>query len=328
MRTRTSRFLALAAFALPLALGLAAPAQAQAQSGVVKLVVPVPPGSSGDTYARFFAAKLAPMIGQAVIVDNRPGANTWIAVNTVLNAPADGTSILLISAGSMSILPLQSPNLAYQPLRDIRPLMIYNRGDAVLVTGKDSKLKNVQDLLAAARNGSASQRVTLGNYGLVYRLGAAEFEKRANIKFSHVNYKGAPQATTDVVGNQIDAALMDLGGALELIRAGKLVPLATTGPKRSVDLPDVPTLAETGLPGLAIHTWTGWGVRAGTPQPLAAKLEAALLSIASTPEFKAFNAKSGNAEITNFDHKQSIVHVKSETERFRELMPTIEPMVN
>lgn len=300
-------------------LGAAAHAQ---PANTLRLVVPVPPGSSGDTYARYFADKLAPMLDQAVIVENRPGANTWIAVSAVLNSPADGKTVLLISPGSMSLLPMQNKEINYRPTQQLRPLMSYARNQAVLVTGRASNFTSLQQVVSAAR--AKPQSVQIGNYGLIYRLGAADLERQGNLQFAHVNYKGATQATVDVIGGHIDLVLMDLGGALELIRDGKLVPLATTGTKRSAALPDVPSVSESGFPGYNMFTWTGWGVRKETPEPAAVRLEQAFHAITASAEFKAFAAASGNPEITNHDRKQLEEAIHAETERYRSLMPSIE----
>ncbi|MDO9439061.1 tripartite tricarboxylate transporter substrate binding protein [Hydrogenophaga sp.] len=292
---------------------------AAAQGGApVKLVVPVGPGTSGDTYARFFANQLSTLLGRTVLVDNKPGADTWIAAQAVLQAPADGDSVLLISPSTMVILPILKPELHYDSLRDIRPLISYARSDVVLVTGVNSRFKTLKDVLDVSRQKPGS--VSAANYGLNYKIGLVELADRAKIQWNMVTYKSGGPATTDVMGGHTDVLLMDLGGALPLIRAGKMHALATTGPKRSVDLPDVPTVAESGFPGYSVYLWTGFGVKAQTPDAVAGKLEQALVQIAASKEFRDFNASSGNAIVTGLDGKQVTELVREESKRARRLL--------
>lgn len=291
-------------------------------SNTLRLIVPLGPGSGADNTTRFFAPRLAAALGMPAVVENRPGADMLIAVQALLSAPADGQTILLISPSAVVINPVVMKDLPYDSQRDIRPLIALTRSDSLLATGAGSRFKTLADALEAAK--AKPNSISIANYGHYYRLGAIQLQRRAGVEFTHVAYKGAAQSANDLIGGNVDLSLTDIGGSLPLIRAGKMRALATTGIKRSTDLPDVPTIAESGFPGYSQYVWIGFGVHAKTPEPVVRKLEAAMQAITASADYKAFAQANGNPEIISLDGKQTAAWIGSEIARYRELVKSLE----
>jgi len=285
--------------------------------------VPVGPGSSADTVTRFVAERTAALLGQSAYVENKPGAEQLIAVQSLLGAPADGYSVLLVSPGSMVINPLVNKELPYDPQRDLRPLVGAARATAVLVTASGSRFGSTGELLAAARSEPGS--IGLADYGYSYRPGVLSLQKAAKVEFNSVPYKGASQLLNDLIGGSGDAALVDLGAALPLVRAGKLRALAVTGKARHADLPEVPTLREDGVPDYEMSVWIGYAVAAKTPEPIVHKLEAALTQVLATPEFAALAARSGSLERLDAPGPQFAALIAADTQRYRPLVQELNP---
>ena len=299
--------------------GLATLSQAWAESfpsRPVRFIAPVGPGSGGDSITRFVAERAAALLGQPTFVENRPGSDQTIAAQTMLAAPADGYSVLLVSPGSMVINPIVNKALGYD-VRDIQPLAGAARANVALVTGVHSKFSSVAELLAAARRAPAT--VSLANYGTTYRLGGLALQQQAQVRFNEVPYKGASQMLTDVIGGQLDAALTDLGGALPLIRAGKLRALAVASRERLAEAPELPTLRESGLPDFGLTIWVGFAVHAKTPAPIAQKLESVLLQVMAQPEFAAMAARSAHMEVMGQNSRAFSTEIARDAERYRAL---------
>ncbi len=286
----------------------------------LRFIVPLTQGSGSDTVTRFVAERVGIALGQPAIVENRPGADTVIAIQSLLNAPADGYSVLMISPSAMVINPLVHDSLPYEPKRDIRPLAAAIRATSVLVTGPASPYRTFAELLAAAKRKPRS--VSLANYSYHYRLGALQMQQMSGVEFNHIPYKGASQVQTDVMGGAVDAALLDLGGALPLIRAGKLRALAVTSKARHAELPNVPTIAESGVPGYELTVWIGFGVSSKTPEAVAAKLEAALLQAIRSPGFKTFANTTAYAEVLGLPGRQMSQMIDAERTRYGALVKT------
>jgi len=300
-----------------------APSIARAQaSGTVRIIVPLGPGSGADNTSRFLAPKLSAALGQPVVVENRPGGDMLLAVQALLSAPPDGQTLLMITPSSVVINPVVMKDLPYDPQRDIRPVIALTRGESLLVTAATAKTRTLAEALEAARTKPGA--VSVANYGHYYRLGAIQLQQKAGVEFTHVAYKGAAQSANDVIGGNVDLALTDLGGSLPLIRSGKLRPLATTGVRRHGDLPDVPTIAESGFPGYQQYVWIGFGVHGRTPDAAAQRIESALQSVIAQPDYKAFVVANGNAEIIGLDGRQTAAMIASEIARYRELVRSLE----
>ncbi|SCU96038.1 Extra-cytoplasmic solute receptor family protein 129 [Cupriavidus necator] len=281
----------------------------------LRFIVPLGPGSGSDTITRLVARLAAPQLGQPVYVENKPGADSLLAVQALLSAPADGYSVMMLSPSSLVINPLIADGLPYDPVRDLRPVAGMIRVVAVLVTGSGSRLHSVADMIAAARQAPGS--VSMASYSAHYRLGALQMQQQAKVAFNHVPYKSAAPVQTDLAGGTVDVALMDIGGALPLIASGKLRALAVTGKARHAQLPAVPTVSESGLPDYELYGWISLGVAARTPEPVVQALEAAMLKVMKQPEFSNYVTQNAGAEVFAVPGRDISALVAAETERYR-----------
>lgn len=296
--------------------GLQAPAQAQS-GGPIRFIVGLGPGSGADTSTRFIAERLKVLSGQPTVTENRTGGDQVPAVMEVLRQPPDGRTIMYITPTPALINPMINRELPYRQ-SDLRPVAMSSRGYAVMVTGPESKFRTLADALGAAR--AKPGEVSLANYGHHYRLGGITLEKLSGAKFNHVAYKGAAQANADVISGVIDVHITDIGGAMPLIRSGKLRPLAVTAKQRHPFLPDVPTIAESGYPSYQLAVWTGYAVSAKTPEAVVRKLEEDLLGIIRSPEFATYNANQGGAEITPMGGREFAEVIAADTARIEDAL--------
>ena len=210
----------------------------------LRMIIPFGAGSGVDANGRFFAEQLGGVLGQPVVVENKPGADGVIGMMAVKTAPADGYTLLLASNSSMTVNPLTIKDLPYDPLKDFKPISGLTRGMTVFIAPPDSKINNLADLVAAMKKSPAPMNV--GTYSSGYRLAIEWFADLAGVKFTNVPYKGASAMFTDVIGGRLDWAVTDLVGAAELIRTGKVKPIAVSGDVRYPEFPNIPTIKESG----------------------------------------------------------------------------------
>lgn len=277
----------------------AAPALAQAQdfpNRPIKFVVPFPPGSGTDTSARYFGKKLSEMTGQPVIVENKPGANGFIAVKQVLAAPADGYTVFVGSNSTLAVNVALFRSLPYNPQTDFAPLSMMMRAPAVLAVPPQSRFKTLAELVAAAKAAPGKLNHAAGSAG--YQLMDEALKERAGIDITNVPFKGASEALTAVAGGTVDLAFADITASAELVKSGRIRALAVASDRRSAALPQVPHMGEAGLPGFSAYVWVGAMVPARTPKAEADKLAALLGQIERLPETKAFYEALG-AETMN-----------------------------
>lgn len=233
-------------------------------------VVPFSPGSGTDNSARVIAENFAKLAGQPVVVENRPGANGFIAVQQVLKAPADGHTIFVGSNSTLAVNAALFKDLPYDPVADFTPIAGVVRGPVVLIVPGNSPYKTLDELVQAARANPGKMNFAGGSAG--YQLMGELFNEIAQIDTTHVPYKGAPEAVLAVASGQVDFAVVDVSASLELIRAGRVNALIAAADKRLDNLPDVPTSAEAGVPDYTPYTWVAAMVSSKTPQPVADKL--------------------------------------------------------
>jgi tripartite-type tricarboxylate transporter receptor subunit TctC len=247
---------------------------------------------AGDQSARLLAQKMAEILGQNVIVDNRPGAGGAIADEATVRAPADGYT-LLYAAGASAILPALRPRLGYNIERDLAPVSLVVITSFALSLHPGVPAKDVKSLIALAR--SQPRKLTFGSPGVgsSAHFAAELFNMMSDARMLHVPYKGPSEATTAVVGGEVDVAFPSVTAALPLVNSGKLKVLAVSSAKRAPLLPAVPTLSEAGLPGYARTGWNGVLVPAATPREIIAKLNAAIVKGINTPEATEALAKIG-----------------------------------
>ncbi|TWG85589.1 tripartite-type tricarboxylate transporter receptor subunit TctC [Cupriavidus gilardii J11] len=291
----------------------AAESAADFPSRPIRVIVPFTSGSGSDSSARYYGEALGKLLGQSVVVENRPGANGVIGIQALKNAPADGYTILLASNSPMSVNPIVMKNLPYDPLNDLKPVAGLSRNMNVFITAPDSPLKSMADVVAAARQGNG---LPVATYSAGYQLAAAWFANLAGVRFVNVPYKGQAQIMTDIMGKQLQLALVDTGGALTLIRQGKLRALAVSGEQRHHDMPDVPTVRELGYPDYKQYSWVSFYVRAGTPDDITDKLAGAMQRILKTPESLAFMQAKGS-DLMPYPPREMRAFQQAEIDRFR-----------
>lgn len=294
-------------------------------SGPLKIVVPFPPGAGADISARYFGRQLGLVLGQSVIVENRPGALGAIAVGAVKSAPADGYTLFLGSNSPMTVNPVMVKNLSYDPLKDLRPISGLARNTNVFIVPGNSKFRTLADLVAAAKTGK--QPVNMGVAAAGYQIVLEWFSSAAGVKFNIIPYKGGTQVYNDVVGGTLNGAVAELAGTSQLIKSGKLRALATSGESRHPDFPNVPTVKESGYPTLVTYSWNAFYVRSETPDEVTTKLADAMQKVLATNEAKKFVAMAGTElmplgpvamrafqedEYKRFQHIADIAGIKAE----------------
>jgi tripartite-type tricarboxylate transporter receptor subunit TctC len=242
----------------------------------VTFIVPFAPGGGTDTLARLLADKLQQRLGKPFVVENRPGAGTVIATNFVAKSPPDGYTIMM-SVSSLAIDATLYKSLPYDPVKDLALIALIATVPFVLVVNPSLPVYQVADLIKLAKERTLSYGS--GGIGAFHHLAAALFANMAGIKMTHVPYRGTAPALNDLLGGYIQLMFSDLGPALPLINAGKLRPLAVTTKQRVASLPDVPPLAEAGVPGYNAAAWQGVVAPSHAPAPVLAKLNAELNAI-------------------------------------------------
>lgn len=283
----------------------------------IRVIVHVSPGSGSDTVTRFFAEKLAGVLGQPVIVENRPSANGAVAVMAVKSAPADGYTILLTSISTLSVNPVVTKDLPYDPIRDLKPISGLIRMTSVLIVPPDSKANSLAELIAMAKKDPKA--VSFGSYSAGYRLVVEWLAGLAGARFNNIPYKGAAQMMPDVMGGRLNFAIADLAGVDALLKAGKLRALAVLSEKRQPRFPEVPTVSESGYPECINYPWTAFHVRTETPDDITAKLADAMQKVLSMPESKEYVAKTTGTELMPLAPAAMQKYHREEYERFRQI---------
>ena len=270
----------------------AAPAQTAAGGGAawparpINLVVTYPAGGGADAMARLLAPRLAQELGQPVVVDNKPGASGQIGASAVAKAAPDGYTLML-DASSYAVNPALFARLPYDTDKAFRPIGVVALFPNVLLVNPAFPARSVGELLAAARvRKNAVSYASSGN-GSAQHLAGALFEALAGVEMLHVPYKGGAPALNDVIGGQVPVLFGNMASTLQHIRGGKLRALAVTGARRSAILPELPTLAESGVPGYEVHEWNLLVAPAGTPEAVVQRLSDALRKALAAPDVKA-----------------------------------------
>jgi tripartite-type tricarboxylate transporter receptor subunit TctC len=293
---------------------------AQAQdafpSRALKIVVPTSPGSGSDTTARFFGEQLAAALGQSVVIENKPGANGVIAAMAVKQAPADGYTLFLGTNTHMAVNPVVVKDLPYDAVKDFKFVGGLARGAMMFVAPVNSKYKNAAELVAAAK--AAPNKLSVGSYTAGFQLSAEWFASVSGTQHVYVPYKGAPEVYTALLGDQLDWAVTDLIAALPQVKGGKLKALAVSGDKRYPDVPDVPTVKESGWPEYVNYTWTSLVIRSDTPEAVTNKLVEAVNKIMASQAAKDFTARIGSEQLVLGPAEMRKFQL-SETERFRRI---------
>ena len=317
----TRRTLTLAAAS---ALGLLAltPLAAQAQafpSKAITIIVPFSAGGTTDILARVLGQFISKDLGQPVIIDNRAGAGGNIGTQLVARAAPDGHTILMGTVGTHAINQSLYPKLAFDPIKDFAPLTRVALVPNLLVANPAQPFKTVKELMAYAKANPG--KVTFGSSGsgTSIHLSGELFKQMAGVDLQHVAYKGSAPAVNDLLGNHIAIMFDNMPSAISHVKAGKLRPLAVTTAQRSPALPDVPTVAEAGVPGYEATSWFGLLAPAKTPAPVVAKLNAAILKALADPDVKNKLLEQG-AEPAGETPAQFAAFIASETVKWGKIV--------
>ena len=295
-QARRSLLAALLGFGL---LGAGLPSMAQAQafpSKPIKLIVPFGPGSGTDTSARYFGRKLQELTGQPVVVENKAGANGFIAVKQVLSAPADGYTVFIGSNSTLAVNTALFRHLPYDPLTDFAPLTMMMRSPAMLAVAPQAAYSDLKGLISHARANPGKVNFGAGSAG--YQLMGELLNDAARIETVHVPFKGAGETTTAVASGTVDYTFAEVTAVQELARGGRVKILAVASDKRVSTSPEIPTATEAGLPGFEAYTWVGAMVSARTPAAETARLAELFTAISKMDETRAFYERLGAIPMT------------------------------
>lgn len=285
----------IASYVLAFALGLfAASASADYPDRPVRLIVPFPPGGNIDATARIVANGLAEQLGVSVIVENRPGAAGMVGSEYVAKAPPDGYTSLLGSTGSFAPGKALNPSIPLDPVKDFVSASPITRAPLVLSVNRSIPVNTVAELIAYAKAHPGKLTVASSGTGTAAHLTAEYFQTMSGVKFLHVPYKGSGPAISDLIGGQVDMTFDQLASSLPQIQAGKLHALGVTTLQRTPLMPDLPTLAESGLPGFESSTTTALMFPAGTPRTVIERVNAAMRVVLANPDTRQKFAALGS----------------------------------
>jgi tripartite-type tricarboxylate transporter receptor subunit TctC len=295
---------------------------AQAQSyptSPVMLVNPYAAGGPADVLIRPVASDMSDVLGQQVMILNKPGAATAIAAQTVARAQPDGYTLLLSTASAHIVTPALTPKIGYDGMRDFAFVAMIASVPNVLVVRPNLIVNSVAELVALAKRKPGELTFGSVGQGSQPHLAAELFQQMTGTKLNHIPYKGAAPATTDLLSGQIDLAFLNVPVLLPHIATGKLKALATTTLRRADQLPEVATLDELGLKGFDVATWYGVTAPAGTPQPIIDKLAATLAQVVAAPDIKAKLAGQGT-EVFLLPPKDFAAYVQTDAKRLTDLI--------
>ncbi|KQP09082.1 tripartite tricarboxylate transporter substrate binding protein [Pseudorhodoferax sp. Leaf265] len=292
-----------------------AAAQAAWPARPIRLIVPFPAGGGTDLIAREVANKVATSSGWSIIIDNKPGSGGNLGVDAAAKAPADGYTLVLGQTSNLAINPTLYPKLPYKPEKDLDAIGLVAQAPLVVVVAADSPYKTLADVVAAAKAKPDALNYASSGNGTVAHLAAEQLQKAAGVKFTHVPYKGAAQGSTDLIGGQIQMYVSSVPTLIGYIKNGKMRALAVTSAQRTDDLPNVPTVAESGYKGFEAVTWFGVAGPDGLPKDVIAKLNTAFNQALQDPEVKAKLAAQG-ADVRSGTPEQFAALVRSEMVRW------------
>jgi len=299
--------IALAATSLPL--------QAQPYPNQpIRLIVPFAAGGPSDVLARAFSQKLGEDLGQPVIIDNKPGAGTNLAAEFVARSKPDGYTIFLMMVGTQAINETLYKKLSYNTVKDFAPITLVASSSLMLVANPSVPVKNVNDLISFAKANPGKVNFGSSGTGTPLHLGGELFNVQAGTDITHIGYKGAAPALTDVLGGQIQTAMIGTPAALPYVKSGKLTPIGVTSLKRSPNAPEVPAIAET-LPNFEVELVYALVAPAGTPNAIVKRLNTQMSTILNNPEVKTQLASRG-FDVQTSSPEQLGAYIKAEVAKW------------
>ena len=258
----------------------------------VKVVVPYAVGGSADVYGRVLAAKLSETMGEPFVIENRPGGGAVIGTDAVAKSAPDGYTILVMS-NTHTVNETLIPKKPYDLMRDLAPISGINSQDLMLVAPASIKANNLREFIAAAKSQPGKLNYASSGPGTPYHMAGELFKHMAGVDVVHVPHKGSDQARTAVLAGQVDMMFDAISTIVSHVRAGKLKALGTTGKTRSSVTPDIPTIAEAGVPGYEATIWLGLMAPAATPKPTLERLSAEVRKVINAPDVKENWSKQG-----------------------------------
>ena len=279
MNAKLTRRAALAG----LSAAMAAPALVQAQSGAITIVHGFTAGGNVDLTGRLVAERLGAKLGRQIVVEPKPGAGGTTAAAQVARAAPDGNTLAILPGGHAVSAAIYK-SLPYKPVDDFTWVSMLTDFPFVFVTYPDHPAKNLTDFIRMAKTGENKLLCATAGNGTGMHLALELLAATAGIKVQHVPYRGSPQAAADLLGKRVDAVMDNMTVVAEMVRDGRMRAFGITGPSRFFSLPDVPPIAEVGVPGYAVTSWLGLGGPAGIPAPLVARMNAELKAILAEPE--------------------------------------------
>jgi tripartite-type tricarboxylate transporter receptor subunit TctC len=282
----------------------------------IRIVVPFNAGSGSDSAARVYGEVMARSLGQTVVVENRPGGSGLLAIQLVKQAPADGYTMFVGSTSPMCVMPVLTKNLPYDAFKDLRPVHGMSVGGATVIVKGDSPYKTLPELLAAAKR--ENKVLNVGTYSDGYMLVAQWVGAVGGVKINNIPYKGGIQSQTDLAAGQLDLAINDSSGVVQLKREGRIRVLAITSDKREPKYPEVPTMLELGYAGFETYVFASLYVRAETPDDITNKLADSVRAAMLSPEGKAYQALNAGGPMM-LHTKELGEFQRKEYERFKKV---------
>ncbi len=307
---------------LAVLVALAVPGIAHAQpwpSKTMKVIVPYPPGGTSDILARALAPGITAALGQAVIIENKPGATGNVGADFVAKSPPDGYTLLLADIGSLAISPSVFASLPFDPVKDFAPVVMIAYSPHLLAVHPSVAAKDVKELVALAKAQPNSLNFAVSGIGGANHLAGVDFAMRAGIKWTYIPYKGGSQAITDVIGGQAQVLFNGMLATYPYVKDGKLKVLAISSAKRFAAAPEIPTVAESGMPGFETGSWQGIVAPALTPVEIVNKLHATVTAILATPEMRDRLDKAG-AEVRPQTPAQFGAFIREEKARWAKVV--------
>jgi len=311
---------------LALAAAIAAATPAVAQTGAhewpdrpIRLIVPFQPGSSSDTIARIVGRKLGERLGQQIVIENKVGGASIVGTEAIARAEPDGYTLGLANTTTHAATAALGGTLPFDPVKDFTPVAMVGYSPFVLLITPSLPVRSVQELIAAAKARPGALNYASAGVGSMTHLAGALFASMADIALTHVPYRGTGQSVLDIMEGRIEMVFGTIAPSLPQIRAGKLRALATTGERRTDTLPELPTLAEAGLPGYEAALWTAFVFPVGVSPALVARLNADVNAVVTDPETVA-SLKQQGVDIDTGTPAMLGARIKADVEKWREVV--------
>ena len=288
-------------------------------SRTIRLIVPSAPGGPIDVRARWIAERLRLSLGQALMIDNKPGAAGIIGTQAAMQSPADGYTLVMVHQGTMALNPHLYPELPYDPIKDFAPVSRLVVSPMLLAVHPDVPVHSVADLIRLAKEKPGQLNFGSPGVGAPPYMAGELFRRMAQIDVLHIPYKTGPAAQIDLIGGRLTYTFEAVVTQLPQARAGRIRALAVTSAKRLAALPDIPTVAESGLPGYEYWGWMGISAPAGTPKEIVARLNAEITKILRTQEARDWFAEQGGEPVLETPEQFS-AYIKAEYTRWGKLI--------